>query len=124
PDPYDDHADRAFDAAAAMHTAQRDVNAAWRGEGQTPFGIRLGPSPRVVAAGLLGGGGRVQATVRRPGVAPWQRLRRPPPTGPAAGGVAEGQARGEQGAWAQVGKGRYPPVVADRIGPSDEGGGA
>jgi adenylate cyclase len=63
PVPRDDHADRALDAAAAMHTAQHELNGTWEAAGQPPFGLGLGVSTGLVAAALLGSEERLEYTL-------------------------------------------------------------
>ncbi len=57
------HADRAMEAATAMHRAQAAVNHTWVEEGLEPFGLGIGLSTGVVAAALLGSDDRVEYTV-------------------------------------------------------------
>jgi class 3 adenylate cyclase len=63
PVPQADHADRAVDAARAMHTAQMELNKTWKAAGQTPFGLGLGVSTGLVAAALLGSEERLEYTL-------------------------------------------------------------
>lgn len=58
-----DHAQRAVDAAVAMHAAQADVNAAWATAGLEPFGLGIGVSTGEVAAALLGSDERLEYTL-------------------------------------------------------------
>ena len=74
PEATDDHAERALDAAEAMHAAQHAVNAEWAAEGRAPFGIGIGLSTGVVAAALLGSEERVEYTVVGDAVNLCQRL--------------------------------------------------
>ncbi|MDX1657355.1 MAG: adenylate/guanylate cyclase domain-containing protein [Nitriliruptorales bacterium] len=63
PVPMDDHADRAFAAARAMHEAQTEVNGRWEAEGLEPFGLGIGLSTGDVAAALLGSEERLEYSV-------------------------------------------------------------
>jgi class 3 adenylate cyclase/ActR/RegA family two-component response regulator len=63
PLPQNDHAQRAVDAAKAMHVAQAELNATWATEGREPFGIGIGLSTGGVAAALLGSEERLEYTV-------------------------------------------------------------
>ncbi|HVM15632.1 MAG TPA: adenylate/guanylate cyclase domain-containing protein [Egibacteraceae bacterium] len=63
PTPQQDHADRAVAAAAAMHTAQAEVNRTWEAEGLEPFGLGIGLSTGPVAAALLGSEERLEYSV-------------------------------------------------------------
>lgn len=63
PFPQHDHADRAVEAAAAMHTAQDEVNARWAAEGLPPFGLGIGISTGPAAAALLGSEERLEYTI-------------------------------------------------------------
>lgn len=63
PLPSDDHADRAVEAALAMHGAQEKVNADWEVQGLEPFGLGIGLSTGEVAAALLGSEERVEYSV-------------------------------------------------------------
>jgi class 3 adenylate cyclase len=58
-----DHADRALDAARAMHAAQRAVNVAWAEVGLPAFELGIGLSTGAVAAALLGSEERAEYTV-------------------------------------------------------------
>ncbi|MGI9051735.1 MAG: adenylate/guanylate cyclase domain-containing protein [Ilumatobacteraceae bacterium] len=69
-----DHADRALEAAAAMHMAQDAVNEEWESEGRPPFGLGIGLSTGTVAAALLGSEERVEYTVVGDAVNLCQRL--------------------------------------------------
>ena len=59
----DDHADRAFAAAQAMHAAQDEVNGRWATDGRTAFGLGIGLSTGPAAAALLGSEERVEYTL-------------------------------------------------------------
>jgi class 3 adenylate cyclase/ActR/RegA family two-component response regulator len=63
PVPQTDHADRAVDAARAMHIAQQELNKTWEVAGQAPFGLGLGLSTGLVAAALLGSEERLEYTL-------------------------------------------------------------
>jgi adenylate cyclase len=69
-----DHAERALAAALAMHRAQDAVNAEWRTDGLTPFGLGIGLSTGTVAAALLGSDERVEYTLVGDAVNLCQRL--------------------------------------------------
>lgn len=60
PVPSTDHADRALEAALAMHSAQDVVNEAWLNEDLEPFGLGIGLSTGKVAAALLGSDDRLE----------------------------------------------------------------
>jgi class 3 adenylate cyclase len=116
----EDHADRALDAARAMHAHQRDVNEKWRAESLPEFGLGIGLSTGEVAAALLGSDERVEYTVVGDTVNLAQRLQdlaRPAGTTVVSGATAEAlthppelQPMGEQ-----VVKGRETPVAAFRV---------
>lgn len=63
PEPMTDHAERALEAAAAMHQAQSKVNGGWNAEGLDSFGLGIGLSTGKVAAALLGSQERIEYTV-------------------------------------------------------------
>ena len=63
PEPYQDHADRALEAALAMHSRQAEVNERWGTEGLAPFGLGIGLSTGPVAAALLGSEERLEYTL-------------------------------------------------------------
>jgi class 3 adenylate cyclase/DNA-binding NarL/FixJ family response regulator len=69
-----DHADRALDAACAMHRAQRVVNAEWIRDGLPPFLIGIGLSSGDVAAAFMGSEERLEYTVVGDSVNLCQRL--------------------------------------------------
>jgi adenylate cyclase len=121
-----DHAERALEAAGAMHRAQDAVNTEWEAEGRAAFGLGIGISTGPVAAALLGSEERVEYTVVGDAVNLCQRLQQ----------FAEpGQTVLSETTWASLGappdgaeklepqlvKGRETPVVAYRIGPGHEG---
>jgi class 3 adenylate cyclase/ActR/RegA family two-component response regulator len=74
PDPAVDHADRALDAAMAMHRAQDAVNATWEETGLPAFELGIGLSTGDVAAALLGSEERAEYTVVGDSVNLCQRL--------------------------------------------------
>jgi class 3 adenylate cyclase len=59
----EDHADRAFEAACAMHERQESLNERWRGEDLPEFGLGIGLSTGEVAAALLGSEERIEYTL-------------------------------------------------------------
>jgi adenylate cyclase len=59
----EDHAERAVQAALAMHQAQDEVNARWRDEGLPEFGLGIGVTSGPVAAALLGSEERLEYTL-------------------------------------------------------------
>jgi class 3 adenylate cyclase/DNA-binding NarL/FixJ family response regulator len=63
PFPQPDHADRSVAAAAAMHDAQDEVNAAWARRGLPPFVLGIGVSTGTAAAALLGSEERLEYTL-------------------------------------------------------------
>ena len=64
PVPQDDHADRAFAAAVAMHEAQVDARrGVGRARASPPFGLGIGLSTGAVAAALLGSEERLEYTL-------------------------------------------------------------
>ncbi|HET6965400.1 MAG TPA: adenylate/guanylate cyclase domain-containing protein [Acidimicrobiales bacterium] len=63
PVPMDDHADRAVEAAVAMHAAQGEVNRRWEEEGLPIFGLGIGLTTGEVAAALLGSDEHLEYTV-------------------------------------------------------------
>ncbi len=63
PLPQTDHADRAIDAARAMHEAQEALNASWEAVGRELFGLGIGLSTGQVAAAILGSDERLEYTV-------------------------------------------------------------
>lgn len=69
-----DHADRAVEAAAAMHRAQRAVNLEWAADGLPPFLLGIGVSSGDVAAAFLGSEERLEYTVIGDAVNLCQRL--------------------------------------------------
>ncbi|MGB5755707.1 MAG: adenylate/guanylate cyclase domain-containing protein [Acidimicrobiales bacterium] len=63
PFPQADHADRALQAAAAMHERQDHLNREWATSGMSPFGMGIGLSTGEVAAALLGSDERLEYTL-------------------------------------------------------------
>ena len=63
PVPMADHAERAVQAALAMHAAQDEVNRRWRDEGLPEFGLGIGVTTGTVAAALLGSAERLEYTL-------------------------------------------------------------
>ncbi len=59
----DDHADRALDAALAMHAAQQAVNDLWLREELPPFHLGIGLSTGPVVGALLGSVERLEYTI-------------------------------------------------------------
>jgi len=59
----EDHADRAFQAACAMHERQEALNERWRTESLPEFGLGIGLSTGEVAAALLGSEERIEYTL-------------------------------------------------------------
>jgi class 3 adenylate cyclase/DNA-binding NarL/FixJ family response regulator len=74
PQPSADHADRALEAAVAMHVGQRRVNAQWEIDGLVPFDLGIGISSGEVAAAFLGSEERAEYTVVGDAVNLCQRL--------------------------------------------------
>jgi class 3 adenylate cyclase/FixJ family two-component response regulator len=58
-----EHADRAVEAALAMHALQEEINGRWRADGLPPFGLGLGLSTGEAAAALLGSAERLEYTL-------------------------------------------------------------
>jgi class 3 adenylate cyclase len=63
PVPMKEHADRALEAAIAMHEAQSSVNARWAEQGLPPFPLGIGLSTGPVAGALLGSEERLEYTM-------------------------------------------------------------
>jgi class 3 adenylate cyclase/ActR/RegA family two-component response regulator len=59
----EDHADRALEAACAMHQRQEALNERWRSENMPEFGLGIGLSTGEVAAALLGSEERLEYTL-------------------------------------------------------------
>jgi adenylate cyclase len=120
PFPQPDHADRALEAALAMHKAQHELNQAWAGTAKEEFLLGIGLSTGMAAAALLGSEERLEYTLvgdtvnlaqrlqemARPGGqtivsdATWQQLTERPEATPVP---------------AQLVKGRATPVTTHRI---------
>ncbi len=110
----EDHADRALEAARAMHARQEALNERWRDEGIPEFGLGIGLSTGEVAAALLGSEERLEYTLvgdtvnlaqrlqdlARPAgttvlsAATLEALREPPPVEP----LGEQHVKGREGA--------------------------
>jgi class 3 adenylate cyclase/DNA-binding NarL/FixJ family response regulator len=105
PEPREDHAAGALDAAEQMHRAQRSVNDEWAAEGLAPFGLGIGLSTGVVAAALLGGEERVEYTLVGDAVNLCQRLQQ----------FAEpGQTVVSEATWHML---PIPPATAEKLEP-------
>jgi adenylate cyclase len=63
PFPLSDHADRALEAALAMHRSQHQLNQAWEGTDREEFLLGIGLSTGKAAAALLGSEERLEYTV-------------------------------------------------------------
>jgi adenylate cyclase len=63
PFPQTDHADRAVEAALAMHRSQHDLNQAWEGTHREEFLLGIGLSTGKAAAALLGSEERLEYTL-------------------------------------------------------------
>lgn len=74
PEPSTDHADRALEAAVAMHAAQHAVNQHWAAIGLPAFELGIGLSTGDVAAAFLGSEERAEYTVVGDAVNLCQRL--------------------------------------------------
>jgi class 3 adenylate cyclase/DNA-binding NarL/FixJ family response regulator len=74
PIPDDDHAQKAVEAATAMHAAQSHVNEQWVDSGVPPFHLGIGLSTGRVAAALLGSEQRLEYSVVGDSVNLAQRL--------------------------------------------------
>jgi class 3 adenylate cyclase/DNA-binding NarL/FixJ family response regulator len=59
----EDHAERALEAACAMHERQEALNQRWRDENMPEFGLGIGLSTGEVAAALLGSEERLEYTL-------------------------------------------------------------
>jgi class 3 adenylate cyclase/DNA-binding NarL/FixJ family response regulator len=119
----DDHADRGFRAAAAMHRRQRAVDEGWAAQGLKPFGLGIGLSTGEVAAALLGSPERLEYTVVGDVVNMAQRLQDlARPAGVTVVSEATVAALTDPPPLTamppQILRGRHAPVVAFRIEPS------
>ena len=63
PFPLSNHADRALDAALAMHRSQHELNEAWEGTDREEFLLGIGLSTGKAAAALLGSEERLEYTL-------------------------------------------------------------
>lgn len=63
PFPLSDHADRALEAALAMHRSQHELNQAWEGTEREEFLLGIGLSTGKAAAALLGSEERLEYTL-------------------------------------------------------------
>jgi adenylate cyclase len=125
PFPQADHADKAVEAALAMHRAQHALNQAWEGTQREEFLLGIGLSTGKAAAALLGSDERLEYTLvgdtvnlaqrlqelARPGgqtilsEATWVALTEPPPATPNPPELVKGRAtpvttyRIERGTW-------------------------
>ena len=63
PFPQPDHADRALEAALAMHRAQHELNETWLGTDREEFLLGIGLSTGIAAAALLGSEERLEYTL-------------------------------------------------------------
>lgn len=112
PFPQPDHADRAVDAALAMHRSQHELNQAWEGTSREEFLLGIGLSTGKAAAALLGSEERLEYTLvgdtvnlaqrlqemARPGgqtilsEATWESLSEAPPATPLPPELVKGRA--------------------------------
>jgi class 3 adenylate cyclase len=125
PFPVEDHADRAFRAAQAMHDHQDRVNETWATEGLEPFGLGIGLSSGDVAAALLGSDERLEYTLVGDTVNLAQRLEslaRPAGTTVLSEATVAGLSDPPdlEALPPQLVKGRAAEVTAFRIGPAVE----
>ena len=120
PDPHPAHATCAVRAAVAMHDKQRDLDAAWAGDGLAAFGLGIGISTGEVAAALLGSTERLEYTVVGDTVNLAQRLQDlARPAGNTVASEATVRGAGDGWGWDALGarevKGRAAPVQAYRL---------
>jgi class 3 adenylate cyclase/ActR/RegA family two-component response regulator len=121
PIPSTDHADRAVDAAVAMHARQAEVNGRWEAAGLAPFELGIGLSTGVVAAALLGSEERVEYTLVGDTVNLAQRLQQWAQPGQIVASEATCQALTSSGSYdveplePSLVKGRQTPVRASRL---------
>jgi adenylate cyclase len=125
PEPSEDHAPRALDAAQDMHQAQQAVNAEWASDGLAPFGLGIGLSTGVVAAALLGSEERVEYTLVGDAVNLCQRLQQFAEPGETVLSETTWHSLSITPATAEkleprVVKGRDTPVVAYRLSAQSE----
>ena len=122
PVPQTDHADRAVNAALAMHAAQERVNQRWQAEGIEPFGLGIGLSTGEVAAALLGSEERLEYSVVGDTVNLTQRIQQWAEPGQTV--VSEPTYRAltvpvaAEALPPQLVKGRQQPVGAYRVAPA------
>ncbi len=98
-----DHADRALDAALAMHLGQRAVNLEWEAAGLPVFDLGIGLSTGDVAAAFLGSEERAEYTVIGDAVNLCQRLQQ---------FASHGQIVLSEATWAGL---TTPPSGAERL---------
>lgn len=98
-----DHADRALDAAVAMHLGQRAVNLEWEAAGLPVFDLGIGLSTGDVAAAFLGSEERAEYTVIGDAVNLCQRLQQ---------FASHGQIVLSEATWAGL---TTPPSGAERL---------
>ena len=98
-----DHADRALDAALAMHLGQRAVNLEWEAAGLPTFDLGIGLSTGDVAAAFLGSEERAEYTVIGDAVNLCQRLQQ---------FASHGQIVLSEATWAGL---TTPPSGAERL---------
>ncbi len=119
PVPQADHADRAVDAALAMHALQGEINERWLSEGLPVFGLGIGLSTGEVAAALLGSEERLEYTLVGDTVNLSQRLQQLGSAGETIISGATREALTSNVATveldAQLVKGRDTPVVAYKL---------
>ncbi len=119
PVPIENHAQRAVEAALAMHRAQAEVNAQWRQIGLPEFGLGIGITTGLVAAALLGSAERLEYTLVGDTVNLSQRLQQWAEPGQTVLSEATHQALSTPPAAEelepQLVKGRSTPVSAWRI---------
>jgi adenylate cyclase len=119
PFPQPDHADRAVAAAAAMHSAQAEINAGWAADGLHEFGLGIGLSTGVVAAALLGSEERLEYTLVGDTVNLSQRLQQLAAAGETVLSEATSRAltvpANTVALPSQLVKGRDTPIVACKL---------
>jgi class 3 adenylate cyclase/FixJ family two-component response regulator len=115
----DDHADRALAAAYAMHRGQESVNARWREQGLSPWGLGIGLTTGEVAAALLGSEERLEYTLVGDTVNLSQRLQQWAEPGETvlsdATFAALSSPCGAEPIEPALVKGRHTPVVSYRV---------
>jgi adenylate cyclase len=119
PFPQPDHADRAVAAAAAMHSAQAEINAAWAAAGLHEFGLGIGLSTGEAAAALLGSAERLEYTLVGDTVNLAQRLQQLAAAGETVLSEATSKALSVPANTvalpSQLVKGRETPIVAYKL---------